>query len=157
MWARWAIATIVAVAALAALVIAIHRAGPEGTSEAGAEAEVNRLADITIAEDQAPRSASLLSGSAPVSALEQAIERDVRKRIATDNLAGPLQRVFCKAAGATEHGRTPYHCTVRSSDVAYPFLAIVDSRQRTLIWCKVDQAPAPGAGQEVPVSASCKD
>ncbi|MGP0101050.1 MAG: hypothetical protein ACLPUT_05430 [Solirubrobacteraceae bacterium] len=157
MWARWALASAVAVALIASIVIAIHRAGPEGpTSEAGAEAEVNRLSDIAIAEDQAPHSASLSARSAPAAALERAIASDVRQRIAKAQLTGPLQGVSCGAAGAGSAGRAPYRCTVHSAGIAYSFQAVVDKRRQRLTWCKVDPPPVAGVGVEIPISASCR-
>jgi hypothetical protein len=157
MWARWALASVVAVAVLASVVIAISRAGPEGpTSEAGAEAEINRVSDIAITEDEAPRSADLSPGAAPASTLERAIAHDVHQRIASDQLTGPLQGVTCSAAGATRAGRAPYHCTVRSAGIAYPFLAVVDKHRQRLIWCKNDPPPVANAGPEIPISASCR-
>jgi hypothetical protein len=156
MWARWALAIIVAVAVIAGVVIVINRAGPDGaTSEAGAEAEDNRLADIAITEDQAPHFASLTANSEATSALEHAIARDVRQRIAHGQLTGPLRGVECVAAGASSSGRVPYRCTAQSTDIAYPFLAVVDERRQRLTWCKIDQPPVANAGPEIPVSASC--
>jgi hypothetical protein len=156
-WARWVLATVLAAAVLAAIVIAVHRAGPEvNTSEAGAEAEVNRVSDIAITEDQAPHSASLPSGSAPASALERAIAGDVRHRIAGEQLTGPLQGIACKAAGAGRAGRDPYSCTVRSAGISYPFDAVVDAHRGLLTWCKVDPPPGTEAAPEIPVSASCR-
>jgi hypothetical protein len=157
MWARWALAIIVAVAVIAGIVIVINRAGPDGaTSEAGAEAEDNRLADIAITEDEAPHFASLTPGSVPTFVLDQAIANDVRKRIAHGQLTGPLRGVTCNAAGAGSAGRVPYHCTVRSAAIAYSFLAIVDERRQRLAWCKIDQPPVADTGPEIPVSASCR-
>jgi hypothetical protein len=156
-WARWVLAIVVAVAAVASLVIAIDRAGPEGpTTEAGAEAEVNRVSDIAITEDQAPHFAGLPAGSAPAPALERAIASDVRQRIADAQLTGPLQSVTCRAAGAGSAGRDPYHCTVHSAGIAYPFLAVVDERGQRLAWCKIDPPPVSGVGPEIPISASCR-
>lgn len=157
MWARWALAVVVAVAVLAGIVIAVNRAGPEGaTTEAGAEAEINRVSDIAISEDEAPHSAALARGSAPTTALEQAVASDVRQRIADTQLTGPLQSVSCHAAGAASGGRHPYSCTVRSASIAYPFLAVLDEGRRRLTWCKIDQPATADAGPEIPVSASCR-
>ena len=157
MWARWLLAIVVAVAVIAGIVIAVDRAGPEApTSEAGVEAEANRLADIAITEDEAPRVASLPAGSEPDAALERAIARDVRQRIAGGQLTGPLQDVSCSAAGAGSLGRYPYRCTVPSADIAYPFLAVVEQRRQRLTWCKIDQSPVPDAGPEIPISARCR-
>jgi hypothetical protein len=157
MWARWTLAIIVAVAVTAGIVIVISRAGPDGaTSEAGAEAEDNRLADIAITEDQAPHTASLKPNSEATAALEQAIARDVRQRIAQGQLTGPLRDVTCMAAGTSSAGRAPFRCTARSADIAYPFLAVVDERGQRLTWCKIDQPPVANAGPEIPISASCR-
>ncbi len=157
MWARWALAIVVAAAVIAAIVIAVHRAGPEApASEAGAEAEANRVADIAISEDESPHSAALPSRAAPVSALERAIANDVHQRIASHQLTGPLGAVSCKASGAARGGRAPYSCTVHSAGISYPFLAVLDEPQRRLTWCKVDQAPVANAGPEIPISSRCK-
>jgi hypothetical protein len=157
MWVRWALAIVVALAVMAAIVIAITRAGPEPAgSEAGAEAEINRLSDIAITEDQAPHSASLARGSAPASALEQAIARDVRQRISSGQLTGPLKGITCTAAGGGSAGRDPYRCSVHSAGIAYPFVAVVDERKLQLTWCKIDPPPVSGVGPEIPLSASCR-
>ncbi len=157
LWLRWVLAIAVAAALATAIVIAIHRAGPEAPStEAGAEAEVNRVSDIVITEDQAPHSASLPPGLAPAAALHQAIASDVHQRIAHAQLTGPLESIACKAAGTGSAGRDPYNCAVRSAGITYKFLAVVDPSQRRLTWCKVDPPPVAGDGEEVPVSASCK-
>jgi hypothetical protein len=155
LWARWALAIVVAVTVIATIVIVADRAGPEGSSESGVEAEINRMADILISEDEAPIVASLPAGSTPASALERAIASNVRQRIAQDQIAGPLQSVSCTAAGATSAGRDPYRCTVHSADIAYPFLAVVDESRQQLTFCRVDQPPE-GSGPEIPISASCK-
>jgi hypothetical protein len=155
---RWILAIIVAVAVIAGIVIAVDRAGPAGsTSEAGAEAEISRMADIAISEDQAPHVAPLPPGSAPAPALERAIEGDVRHLIADNQMVGPLQGVTCAASGAGGGGRAPYRCAVRSAGIAYTFLAVVDERRGQLTWCKVDPPPSrEEAAPEIPVSASCR-
>src|SRR5271168_4647387 len=117
-------------------------------------AEANRLADVAIAEDQAPHFASLPPGSEPASALERAIARDVRQRIAGGQLTGPLQGVTCSAAGTGRTGLDPYSCTVHSAGVAYPFRAVVDERRQRLTWCKIDQPPVANTGPEIQISAN---
>jgi hypothetical protein len=157
MWARWVLAIVLAAALLASIVIATDRAGPEGnTSEAAAEAEVNRLSDVAITEDQAPHSAALPAGSAPGAALERAIAGDVRQRIADQQLTGPLRRVTCSPAGASSAGRVPYRCTIASAGIVYPFQAVVDERRQRLTWCKIDPPPVAEASPEIPISASCR-
>jgi hypothetical protein len=157
LWARWVLASLVGAAIVAGIVIAVTSAGPEGsTSEAGAEAEINRIADTTISEDEAPHFASLAAGAAPTAALERAIESNVRQRISEQQLTGPAQGVSCRAYGRVAEGRHPYHCTARSAGIAYPFLAVVDERRQRLAWCKIDPKPAEAAGPEIPISASCR-
>jgi hypothetical protein len=157
MWARWALAVLVAGGAIAAIVIGTQRAGPEGSSsEAGAEAEINRIADIAISEDEAPHFAGLTSGSAPAAELERAIAGDVRRRIAAQQLTGPLQSVRCRPSGTARAGRAPYRCTVRSSGIDYQFLAVADEAARRLAWCKIDPSAPGSTGPEIPISASCR-
>jgi hypothetical protein len=156
-WARWAIGIVIAVAVLVGIVIVVNRAGPESpTTEAGAETEINRVADIAITEDETPHLASLPAGSAPALALERAVASDVQRRIAAHQLTGPLQSVSCKAGGAASGGREPYRCTVHSANIVYPFLAVVDKRRQRLVWCKVDPPPVSEGGPEIPISASCR-
>jgi hypothetical protein len=157
LWARWVLSIAVGLAVLATIVIAVDRAGPEGVaSESGTEAEVNRIADVAIAEDQAPHLAVLAADSTPVSALERAIAHDVRQRIADEQMVGPLQSVTCKPNGVGSAGRVPYRCTIRSAGIAYPFVGVADERRHRLAWCKVDPLPSSEAGMEVPVSAVCQ-
>jgi hypothetical protein len=157
LWLRWALACLVAVAVIASVVILADRAGPEGpSSEAGAEAETNRIADLAITEDEAPHSAGLAAGAAPASALERAIAGDVRARIAAGELTGPLQSVRCAATGSGVAGRDPYRCTVHSDGVAYPFLGVADVSGGRLTWCKVDPPAVAGTGSEIPISAGCR-
>jgi hypothetical protein len=156
-WVRWALTIVVAAAITAGVVIAIHRAGPETpATEAGAEAEINRVADIAITEDEAPHKAALAAGAAPASALEQAVSGDVRQRIESHQLTGPLQGVSCQATGAGKAGRDPYRCTVRSAGIAYTFVAVIDERAKLITWCKVDPPAQANAGPEVPLSPSCQ-
>jgi hypothetical protein len=156
MWARWVLAAIVAVGVVAFIVIRVERAGPEGSSsEAAAEAETNRLADIAITEDEKPHFAALTAGSA-TEMLEQSIASDVRARIASQQLTGPLEGVSCRRTSATRAGRTPYSCTARSAQVSYPFVAVVDTVARQLAWCKVDPPATAGGGPEVLISPKCR-
>ncbi len=156
LWVRWVLAALVAAAIVAGIVIAVSNTGPEGlsSSESGAEAEVNRIADLAITEDQAPRFAVLAHAAAPAPALERAIAADARRRISEQRITGPLLGVACRAAGSARAGRTPYRCTVRGAGLSYPFRAVADERRRQLAWCKVD--PPPASGEEIPLSASCR-
>lgn len=161
LWARWLI-TILAFAALIAVIAIVARSGGKGNangssqSEAAAVAEANREGQIAIAQDQAPHTASLRPGVSSEAALERAITADVRSRIEHGALTGPLQSVSCRAAGSVRAGRQPFRCTVRSAGIAYPFLAVADAQALMLTWCKVDPPPEANAPLEVPVSPRCR-
>jgi hypothetical protein len=157
MWARWVFAAVVAAAIIVAIVLAVHRAGPENTNEESVEGETNRIADIAITEDEAPHTATLSAGT-PTSALARAIGEDVRNRISDGQLTGPLQSVACQAGSASgaRPERVPYTCIVRSAGIKYTFLAIVEEADKRLTWCKVDPSATVKAGPEVPISPRCE-
>jgi hypothetical protein len=158
LWARWLL-TILAFAVLTlAVVVFVHDHG-EGTSaptksEREAEVEANREGNVVIEEDQAPHNARLGVGVATLTALERAISGDARGRIQSGNLTGPFRGVHCEAKGAVGFNRA-FRCTVHAASVAYPYLAVLNTRTRQLTWCKVDPPPVSGA-PEVPVSARCR-
>lgn len=163
LWARW----LLAIAGFAVLIVVIavvvrsvnHGSSGGSASEPKAEAEANREGQIVVEQDQAPHTATLHTGAgatmATTVALERAITADVHARIDDGQLTGPLQSVHCREAGSPRGGRQPFHCTVRSAGIEYPFLAVADPRSKTLTWCKFDPPPEPGVG-EVPVSARCR-
>ncbi len=155
MWLRWVLAIVIAVAVIVAIVIAVHRAGPEAASEQDVEGETNRIADIAITEDEAPRTAPLASGAGASAALARAIGEDVRRRISHGQLTGPLQSVACNATGA-KGARVPYSCQVRSAGIKYTFLAVAEEGRGRLTWCKVDPSATVKAGPEVPISPRCR-
>lgn len=157
LWARWVL-TILAFLVLILLGRSfIHSSegasGPTST-ERRAEAEANHEGDVVVEEDQTPHMAPLRAGVPTNAALEQAIATDVRKRIQTSELSGPLQSVRCATSGAPRTGRQAYRCTVRSAGIAYTFLAVSDTPARQLTWCKVD--PPANGSTAIPVSARCR-
>jgi hypothetical protein len=93
LWARW-LGTLLA---FALLIFAIHTVvrTSGASSEASPEAEINRVSEIVIAQDQAPHTAPLLPGDTARSGLQSAIAADVRNRIRREELTGPLQSVRC--------------------------------------------------------------
>ncbi len=159
LWARWALAILFFACLFAALAIFVggaHEGVEPERSEASAVAEANHVGEVAIAEDEAPRGATLAAHASALSALERAITADVHVRIAHGQLTGPLQAVRCRVAGAARAGRRPFSCTVTSAGISYPFLAVADARARRLTWCKLDPPPIPGGPLDVPVSASCR-
>ncbi|HTU78473.1 MAG TPA: hypothetical protein VMF09_06915 [Solirubrobacteraceae bacterium] len=162
---RWLIAIVFYAVLIAAVVIVVRGAGTggEGASvsgapreEAQAAAEADREGRTAIAQDERPHTASLPPGAAVLRALTGVITSDVHHRIAHGELTGPLQSVRCQPAGAPRGARRPFHCTVRSAGIAYPFLAVADEGAHELTWCKLDPPPQAGEPLEVPVSPSCR-
>jgi hypothetical protein len=158
MWLRWVLAIAVAAAVIVAIVLTVQRAGPENSNEEAVEGETNRIADLAITEDEAPRTASLTARATPTAALARAIGEDVRRRISNGQLTGPLQSVSCTAGRpvAASGARVPYSCRVRSAGINYTFLAVVEAADRRLTWCKVDPSAVVKAGPEVLISPRCK-
>lgn len=167
LWMRWALAIAGFAVLIAVIAIVVHsvnhsssNAPGSSASEARAEAEANREGQIVVEQDQAPHTAVLhpeetITTAATTAALERAIITDVQARITDSQLTGPLQGIRCQATGAPRAGRQPFHCTVRSAGIEYPFLAVADPRDKILTWCKFDPSPEAGVG-EVPVSARCR-
>jgi hypothetical protein len=157
LWARW----LLTILAFVALVLVgrgfVHdsegASGPTN-AERKAEVEANREGDIVVEEDQAPHTAPLRAGVPRQLAIEDAIATDARERIQSGELTGPFQSVRCATAGSSSGGRQAFHCTVRSSDIAYRFLGVLDVTTHRLTWCKIDP-PANGA-TAIPVSARCR-
>lgn len=154
LWARW-LGTLLA---FALLIFAIHTVvrTSGASSEASPEAEINRVSEIVIAQDQAPHTAPLLPGDTARSGLQSAIAADVRNRIRREELTGPLQSVRCAPSGPPQAGRRPFSCTVRSAGISFPFFGVVDERAETLTWCKRDPPPASNAPPTAPISSSCR-
>ena len=154
LWARW-LGTLLA---FALLIFAIHTVvrTSGASSEGSPEAEINRVSEIVIAQDQAPHTAPLLPGDSARSGLQSAIAADVRDRVRREELTGPLQSVRCAPSGQPRAGRRPYSCTVRSAGISFPFLGVVDERAGTLTWCKRDPPPASDAPPTAPISGSCR-
>jgi hypothetical protein len=161
LWARWAITISVFALVIAAIAIVARSGGSESngsspSEEALAVAEANSEGRTAIAEDEAPHSSRLRPGIAVQPALQSAIVADVRGRIRTGQLTGPLQSVSCRASGPAKAARLPYSCTVRSAGIDYLFVGVADERALELTWCKVDPPPAAKDPLEVPVSPSCR-
>jgi hypothetical protein len=154
LWARW-FGTLLAFALLIFLIHTVVRISG-AFSEASPEAEINRVSEIVIAQDQAPHTAPLLPGDTARFGLQSAIAADVRNRIRREELTGPLQSVHCAPSGSPQAGRRPFGCTVRSAGISFPFLGVVDERAETLTWCKRDPPPASNAPPTAPISSACR-
>ncbi len=152
---RVGVAVLVAFSLLAALVIFVERqsSGPAATERAAAAAQANREGEIVVAQDQAPHSVALRLGSSPAVALERVLRAEMAFRIAHGALQGPMGSAACFQFGV-RGGRRGFSCTVEAAGVSYPFRGVVDSRSRSITYCKRDPPPVPALN--VPVSARCR-
>jgi hypothetical protein len=161
LWSRWVMTILAFIVVIAVIAIVVRSGGASGggaspSEEALAVAEANSEGRTAIAEDEAPHVANLRPGAAAQLALQRAIAADVRGRIRTGQLTGPLQSVRCQMGGPPRGARRPYSCTVRSAGIDYPFDAVADERALRLTWCKVDPPPQADDPLEVPVSPRCQ-
>lgn len=144
-------------------------AGRERREARDTSAELRRLR-----EDQRPRRASLPSGTAAPAgaaartALEEAVTRDVRRRVSLSLLDGPVAGTRCEAIGTPEPGASAagYNCFTLSTtrranytiESGYRFTARADTEAHTLVWCKRNPRPIhPDTGyfKTVPISHEC--
>jgi hypothetical protein len=93
------------------------------------------------------------SAARAATSLEAGVRSDMRHRIRTGNVAGPLQKVACGPSGRRP-GRLGFHCIAEAADVNYPFLAVVTPRTRRGVFCKKDFPPSPS--ENIPVSPRCR-
>ncbi len=154
LWARWLLTLLAFALLIVAIRTVVRTSG--ASSEASPEAEINRVSEIVIAQDQAPHTAPLLPGETARSGLQSAIAADARNRIRRAELTGPLQSVRCAPSGPPQAGRRPFSCTVRSAGIAFSFLGVVDERAETLTWCKRDPPPTIASPPTAPISSSCR-
>jgi hypothetical protein len=156
LWQRFALAGVVTVALLAALVVYVNNNNtdsPKSTNPAS-DVEANREAEILVAQDQAPHTASLPGTATAAQTAARVVQASMKRRIARGELAGPLQRTSCRVAGRQTGSRRAFNCTAVAASVSYPFVGVIDRRERRITYCKRDPPPAPS--DDVAVSPSCR-
>lgn len=156
LWARFALAAVIAAALVVAMVLFVdrHNTNAPTSTNIAAAVQANRDAEILISQDQAPRSVRLAGGLSPTAALVHAVRARMVHQIAIGAIDGPLGHARCIASGPGAGGRHPYRCTVVAGSVTYPFLAVVNTSARQVTYCKRDAAPVPS--ESVPVSRRCR-
>lgn len=154
LWARWALSLLVAAAAVVALIAFVHHHNDNGLAHisTAAEQRANQEAKVVVGEDQKPHTVQLHGRSASA-ALATAVRADVRHRIATGNIDGPLGKVGCVASGH-RGGAQAFTCRAVAAHVSYPFLAVATPRTGRAVYCKRDAPPAPS--ENIPVSKRCR-
>jgi hypothetical protein len=157
MWLRWVLAILVFASAGTTLVIVLNNTpSDEGSGGSpAAEGRANQVGRIVVEQDQAPHTAPLARANSPRDALTHAIRADALTRIHHNDLSGPLQAISCSAPRPLPGSVQGYHCSVRSGNITYPFLGIVDLRTRRITWCKRDPPPVDDPELEVPINRAC--
>lgn len=170
-----AVAAVVATGATTLIIAALidtgdrQAAARERQEAKGAAAELRRLR-----EDQRPRRAPLPGTAASPrsattrAALERAVTRDVRTRVALGLLEGPVAGTSCEAIGAPDPagGSAGYNCftlsTTRRSNYTiesgYRFSARANTQAGSLVWCKRNPRPIhPDTAyfRTIPISREC--
>lgn len=154
LWARW----VLSVAFFASLgltaILVLHDDSTVSTAGTQAAIQANEVGRVVVSQDQAPHTAPLRSGVSPRLAIATAIAADVRGRIASRDLTGPLQSVTCTPGRAGHAGRRPYVCAVTAASLRYVFYGEADRSAHLLVWCKEDAVAE--AGLTVPLSPRCR-
>ena len=156
LWLRWTLAVAAFVALGVGLFAATRPVGAPQPGPAAVDIAADRQGRMAVAQDQAPRTATLPSGSDVRRALERAIEADVRRRVRSGDLPAPEQGARCTAAGRQPGRRRAFRCTALAGALGFPFLAVADVRARRLTWCKRVLGPSGDPALDVPPSRRCR-
>lgn len=155
LWARWALSLLIAAAAVVALVTFVRRHNDNGLAHVGTAAEQRAAqeAAVVVGQDQKPHTVRMHAGQSPGAALAGAVRADMRRRIASGNIDGPLGKVGCVPSGH-RGGAQAFTCRAVAAHVSYPFLAVARPRTGRAAYCKRDAPPTPS--QNIPVSKRCR-
>jgi TPP-dependent trihydroxycyclohexane-1,2-dione (THcHDO) dehydratase len=155
LWLQWVLSIVVAAAVIVALVrfVQSNTANQVTTENASGEARANEEAETLVAEDQAPHTVRLPTHTAVLAAVNRVIRAEMITMINDGTLDGPLQHLGCSSTGRPGKARQRFSCTVSAAGVNYPFVGVVDARDRTIVFCKRDPPPVPS--QNVPLSPRC--
>jgi hypothetical protein len=152
LWLRWMLSLVVFGAIAIALVAAGQSSRTSSSDNAAALLRADQESRSIVLQDQAPHSAPLPGGVAPVLAAEHAVAADLRDRVRRHQLRGPLGRVRCTPTSG-QAPRQPFACTGTAGGFTYPYRGMADLRSRRLTWCKFDPPPAGEVG--VPLTPRC--
>ena len=155
LWLRWALSLLVAAAAAVVIVEFVdhHNGNALAHLNRAALQRAAREATVVVGQDQAPHTVRLAHGASASATLVSAVRADMRHRIATGNIGGPLQKVTCARSGASG-GAQGFNCRAVAASVSYPFLAVATPRAGHAVYCKRDPPPAPS--ENIPVSRRCR-
>jgi hypothetical protein len=156
LWARFLLAGLVGLAGVVAMIVYVsgHNTDSPPQSNPAAAVQANREAEILVARDQAPHVARLAPGLHPAAAVTAAVRADMRRRIGSGSVPGPLQRLHCRASGPIRGMRRAFSCSALAANVTYPFVGVVDRAHGRVTYCKRDPPPVPS--DDVPVSRRCR-
>ena len=156
LWARFLLAGLVGLAALVAMIVYVssHNTDSPAQTNPAAAVQANRDAEILVARDQAPHAGSPPRGLTPAAAMTAAVHADMRRRISSGSVPGPLQRLRCRPSDPVRGARQAFSCTALAASVNFLFVGVVDRTRRRVTYCKRDPPPAPS--DDIPVSRRCR-
>ncbi len=152
---RWGISLLVTAVLVVALVAFVTHNGGAG-EVAPSRAALAREAQqdtILIGQDQAPHTAHVSSAADVRAALVAGVRTEMRRRIGSGNVPGPLQWVRCGRSGG-QGAESAYHCIAKAGEINYPFVAVASPRAHRVTFCKKDFPPVPS--ENIPVSRRCR-
>jgi hypothetical protein len=155
LWLQWVLSITVAAAAIFALVrfVQSNTANQVTTESPAGEVQQNEEAEALVAEDQTPHTVRLPGHAAPTAAVNRVIRADMTTLIGQGTIDGPLQHSSCGLTGRPGRAGQRVSCTVSAAGVSYPFVAVVDTRAHTIVYCKRDPPPIPS--ENIPLSPRC--
>jgi hypothetical protein len=155
LWLQWVLSITVAAAAIFALVRFVQSSSSNQVTTESPAGEVaqNEEAEALVAEDQAPHIVPLPGHVAARAAVNRVVRSDMATLINQGSIDGPLQHSSCSLTGPPGKAGQRVTCTASAAGVSYPFVAVVDARAHTIVYCKRDPPPVPS--QNVPLSPRC--
>jgi hypothetical protein len=175
----WGLVAALVLGAAAAIIIPlIDKGKSEGAAERRRAQEAFVASELRrLAKDQTPHSGQSTTHPALTAKtratvlddLKASITADARGRVQAGTIDGPIARTTCDPVPSlTTARRGIYRClAVNGSDrsvkgypffTGYPFVANVDFRRGSFVWCKLNPRPgekARGEGPSVRVSPAC--
>lgn len=152
---RWSVSLFIAVVLIVLLVLFVTHNSSNGEatlSRAGLQHEA-RLDATILGQDQAPKSVHVRSAATARGAVVAGVRAEMRRRISSGNIDGPLTSVRCGESGH-RGDRIAYHCLADAGNVNYPFLALATPTTHRAVFCKKDFPPV--RSENIPVSRRCR-
>ena len=159
LWAQWALPFSVAAVLVIAMIVFVEHESNDvpfqahiGAKELAIEAQ---QADAEMRQTQAPHSATLSAGVAPVTGLKHAITIWLSGQMKLGLVDGPLNGISCVTTAGSSSTRIALKCELTAANVNYPFYGVVTPATRQITYCqRVAYAPQYGLPL-IPLSRRC--